>query len=356
MNNSMQEKNLTRSETQLNIKNNFDGIDKNAKAMITGFEWTDTNGNVVVHPFVPPQKAHFFKPELFTDIKMWNEGLGKIPALKTGFMLTGPTGSGKSSIINQYASRINMPLMHINAYEGMEEHEFTGKFILVKNEMVWMDGPLTTAIRNGYWFLIDEIDLLDPSVQAGLNSILDGSPLQIASDKGQEVILQHPNFRFFATANTKGKGNVSGVYNGTQPGNEAAWDRFQGTEEVWYLKAEDELEIVELAFSNTDVKLNKPLIKAMVKVANAIRSQFIGNESSNEAKTLSSPMSTRTLLTWVALTYQYKALKDIVDKPSPAMYALERALGFRMEKAEKLAIEEITKGILSQVKSQTDLV
>jgi cobaltochelatase CobS len=336
----------------------FPGTKKNPKAKINTLIWKDENGNEIIHPYVPKVKAHFFNGMIFTDIKVWSEALGKTPGIKSGFMLTGPTGSGKTSIVRQYAARINMPLTNINASDGIEEHHLIGQFILAKDgSMEWRDGPLTIALRYGYWFLIDEIDLLDPSIQAGLNSILDGSPLQVSTDKGHEVIHPHPNFRFFATANTKGKGNTTGVYNGTQAGNEAAWDRFQGTEEVWYLEPQEEWKIAQLTFKD-EIELNEKLVKAMISCANKIRTQFIGNsrDKSQKVKNLSSPMSTRTLLNWIANTYMYKGLKNDPSKPSPAMYSLTRSLGFRLETHEQAAVEEIVKTELSKIKTESDLV
>ena len=85
-------------------------------------------------------------------------------------------------------------------------------------------GPLALALRYGGLFLLNEIDLVTPEVVAGLNGILDGSPLCIA-ENGGELVRPHPLFRFAATANSNGGGDKTGLYQGTQRQNAAFLDR-----------------------------------------------------------------------------------------------------------------------------------
>ena len=89
-----------------------------------------------------------------------------------------------------------------------------------------MHGPLSVAARDGHLLILNESDLMDPSELAGLNDILEGQPLVIA-ENGGEVIPPHAKFRVFATGNTAGSGDRSGLYQGTLRQNLAFMDRFR---------------------------------------------------------------------------------------------------------------------------------
>ncbi len=91
----------------------------------------------------------------------------------------GPTGSGKTSLIKQLAARLNFPVFCVNAHGRLEFQDLVGHLSVQQGSMTYQYGPLALAMRHGGLFLLDEFDLLDPSTAAGLNSILDGSPLCI---------------------------------------------------------------------------------------------------------------------------------------------------------------------------------
>lgn len=164
-------------------------------------------------------------------------------------------------------------------------------------------GPLALAMKYGGVFLCNEIDLLDPSTAAGLNSILDGAPLCIP-ENGGELIMPHPMFRFAATANTNGGSDETGLYQGTMRQNLALMDRFVLCE-VAYPKPEAEEQLLE----KTAPQLPEALRKKMVEYANEVRRLFMG-ESGNSYNTASIEItfSTRSLLRWADLTIRYQPL------------------------------------------------
>jgi len=157
-------------------------------------------------PFVPTVDRHYlFRNDILSDILAWHMLGGN-----EGLYLTGPTGSGKSTLVTQVASRLNIPVHRVTAHSRLETPELIGHYALVSGSMSFVDGPLTTAMREGHWFLLDEIDLLDPATAAGLNGIVEGAPLVIPEKNG-EMVTPAPGFWFIATGNTAGSGDQTGL-------------------------------------------------------------------------------------------------------------------------------------------------
>jgi cobaltochelatase CobS len=268
---------------------------------------------------------YIFRKELLSDILAWHKMCGA-----DSLYLVGPTGSGKSSVICQLAGRLGIPVLSVNAHARMEYPELVGQHVIVDGSMQWVDGPLTIAKRNGWWFMIDEIDLLDPSNTAGLNSIAEGRALVIP-EKGGEVVKSAPGFRFICTANTAGSGDNSGLYQGCLRQNIAFLDRFMMVE-VPYADEGQELTIL----SNSAPQILEPIRQGMVRYANEIRRLFIAGE-------LEVTLSTRTLVRWARMASFYKGMEAQGKKP--LIHALDRALGFRAEPESRQALHEIAQRI-----------
>ena len=135
-----------------------------------------------------------------------------------------------------------MPLM-ITGHSLLEFPEMVGHHTVFQDSMHYEYGPLAQAMRHGGLFLLNEIDLLDPSTAAGLNSVLDGYPLTIPENNG-ELIMPHPMFKFAATANTNGGSDPSGLYQGVLRQNIAFMDRFVLVE-AGYMAESQELGILK---------------------------------------------------------------------------------------------------------------
>ncbi len=253
-------------------------------------------------------------------------------------MLMGPTGSGKSSLVEQVTARLNWPCITVSAHSRMEMPELTGYNLPYTDPVSgdlqtrFVDGPLTKALRNGFVFVLDEYDTLDPAVSVGLHAVLEGRPLVIA-ENGGELVRPHPNFRFVACGNTAGQGDESSLYSATMQQNLATLDRFR-VFEVSYVEEQAELKL--LLDSLPD--MNKAIAEKMVKIANAIRARHLGTDASY----LSVTMSTRTLLRWSRIACDY--VKHGAEEPVKT--ALEESLLNRCDKVQRLAIEKIAKSIL----------
>lgn len=246
----------------------------------------------------------------------------------------GSVGAGKSSCVKQLAVRLNYPVFEINGHGRLEFADLVGHLAVHNGSMEYEYGPLALAMRYGGIFLLNEIDLTPPEVAAGLNTILDGSPLCI-SENGGELIRPHPMFRFVTTANTNGGGDMTGLYQGTQRQNLAWLDRFVLVQ-MDYPKPDVEMRLLRERCPS----LPEDVCSHMVSYANEVRKQFVGEASTdNLTDTLEVTFSTRSLLRWADLTVRYQPLAR--QGVQPITYALDRALAFRASRESRTALHEL---------------
>ena len=185
--------------------------------------------------------------------------------------ISGPTGSGKTSVVAEVAARLNWPVQQITMNGRFEFSQLKGQFVVASPApgeppvMTFMHGPLATAMKHGHILLLNEIDLADPAELAGLNDVLEGRPLVIA-ENGGEIVRPHPMFRVVATANSFGNGDASGLYQGIQQQNLAALDRYRLLE-VDYAAPAAEQAILGQVLSKDLTEV----IPLMIQLANEIR-------------------------------------------------------------------------------------
>lgn len=205
--------------------------------------------------------------------------------------LFGPTGCGKTSAIKQLAARLNYPVLEVTGHGRLEFADLVGHLAVRDGNMVFEYGPLALAMRYGALLLLNEIDLTSPEVAAGLNTVLDGSPLCI-SENGGELVKPHPMFRFVATANSSGLGDSTGMYQGVQQQNLAWLDRFVIVE-MEYPAPQVEEKLLADQFATIPVNIRKH----MVTFANEVRKLFMGDGDAMNNQ-LEVTFSTRSLLRW----------------------------------------------------------
>lgn len=307
---------------------NLNATDLDAGSIFSGSpSGTIVKGYKVPSSYTPEQDPNYLFHESSRDIVVWFMG-GNEP-----FYLFGPTGSGKSSLIKQLASKLNYPVFSITGHSRLEFPDMVGHLAVENGTMRFQYGPLALAMKYGGLFLLDEIDLLDPATAAGLNNILDGSPLCIAENEG-EIILPHPLFRFVATANTNGGQDETGLYHGTLSQNLAFMDRFW-LSEIDYPSVEAEEKLLELKSPNLPAELR---VK-MVEYAGEVRKLFLGSSDVDFNQSIEVTFSTRTLLRWASLITKFQPLAK--QGIHPISYSLDRALGYRATKETRSFLHEL---------------
>ncbi|MDD4071416.1 MAG: CbbQ/NirQ/NorQ C-terminal domain-containing protein, partial [Desulfobacterales bacterium] len=256
--------------------------------------------------------------------------------------------SGKTSLIKQLAAKINYPVFDITGHSRLEFPDMVGHLSLEKGKMTFQYGPLSLAMKYGGLFLLNELDLLDPSTASGLNGILDGDSLCIP-ENGGELITPHPMFRFAATANTNGGMDETGLYQGTLRQNLAFMDRFWLCE-VDYPEQDAECKLLE----KMAVSLPESVRFTMVKFANEVRRLFMGNgDSQNQfGETIEVTFSTRTLIRWANLTVRFQPLAR--QGVQPVTYALDRALGFKATRETRAMLHELAQRMFPASSVQPD--
>ena len=217
-------------------------------------------------------------------------------------LIQGYHGTGKSTHIEQVAARLNWPCIRINLDSHISRIDLIGKdaIILQDNKQVteFQDGILPWSYKNPVALVFDEYDAGRPDVMFVIQRILESEGKLTLLDQSR-VIKPHKFFRLFATANTVGLGDTSGLYHGTQQINQGQMDRWNIVSTLNYLPFEKELEIIMSKNKVYNNKEGKELLSNMIKVADLTRKGFINGD-------ISTVMSPRTVLHWAENTDIFK--------------------------------------------------
>ena len=209
-------------------------------------------------------------------------------------MIQGYHGTGKSTHIEQVAARLNWPCVRVNLDSHISRIDLLGKdAIKLKDGLQvteFQEGILPWALRNPCAIVFDEYDAGRPDVMFVIQRILETDGKLTLLDQN-EIITPNPYFRLFATSNTVGLGDTTGLYHGTQQINQGQMDRWSIVSALNYLPHEDELGIVSTKAKSFNNKNGKEIISKMIRVAELTRNSFINGD-------ISTVMSPRTVLTW----------------------------------------------------------
>jgi hypothetical protein len=184
--------------------------------------------------------------------------------------ITGHSGNGKSMSIEQICAQLKRKFVCVSMTPETDESDLLGNFVLLDNQMVWRDGPVTVAARTGSVLLIDEIDYGAQNLSC-LQRVLEGKPFLLK--KKNEVVHPFPGFTIIATANTKGKGSEDGRYMFTNILNEAFLERFPITMEQNWAPEAVERKIVKKEMSSAG-RADDEFAGFLVTWATAIRRTF----------------------------------------------------------------------------------
>jgi len=209
-------------------------------------------------------------------------------------LIQGYHGTGKSTHIEQVAARLNWPCVRVNLDSHISRIDLIGKDAIVikdgKQITEFKEGVLPWSIQNPVALVFDEYDAGRPDVMFVINRVLESEGTFTLLDKNK-VIKQNSNFRLFATTNTIGLGDTTGLYHGTQQINQGQMDRWNIVTTLNYLDFDKELEIVSAKNKNMNNTKGKEKISNMIKVASLTRKGFIAGD-------ISTVMSPRTIIHW----------------------------------------------------------
>jgi len=209
-------------------------------------------------------------------------------------LIQGYHGTGKSTHIEQVAARLNWPCVRVNLDSHISRIDLIGKDAIVikdgKQITEFKEGVLPWSIQNPVALVFDEYDAGRPDVMFVINRVLESEGTFTLLDKNK-VIKQNSNFRLFATTNTIGLGDTTGLYHGTQQINQGQMDRWNIVTTLNYLNFDKELEIVLAKNKNMNNTKGKEKISNMIKVASLTRKGFIAGD-------ISTVMSPRTIIHW----------------------------------------------------------
>jgi len=209
-------------------------------------------------------------------------------------MIQGMHGTGKSTHIEQVAARLNWPCVRVNLDGHLSRLDLVGKDSIVlrdgKQVTEFQEGILPWALQRPVALVFDEYDAGRADVMFVIQRILERNGKFTLLDQNR-VIDPHPCFRLFATANTVGLGNLSGIYHGTQALNHAQIDRWNIVATLNYLPTAEEVAIVLARVPNKNTEQGRQLVNAMVAVAQLTRKGFAVGD-------ISTLMSPRTVITW----------------------------------------------------------
>ncbi len=209
-------------------------------------------------------------------------------------MVQGYHGTGKSTHIEQVASRLNWPCVRVNLDSHISRIDLVGKDAIVIRDGLqvteFRDGILPWAYQHNVALVFDEYDAGRPDVMFVIQRVLESSGRLTLLDQSR-VIRPHPGFRLFATSNTIGLGDTSGLYHGTQQINQAQMDRWSIVTVLNYLPHDDEVGIVAAKAKHFATDEGREAVSKMVRVADLTRAAFVNGD-------LSTVMSPRTVLTW----------------------------------------------------------
>jgi cobaltochelatase CobS len=211
-------------------------------------------------------------------------------------MIQGYHGTGKSTHIEQVAARLNWPAVRVNLDSHISRIDLIGKDAIKlkdgKQVTEFHEGILPWALRNPVAIVFDEYDAGRADVMFVIQRVLEHDGKLTLLDQN-EIITPHSNFRLFATSNTVGLGDTTGLYHGTQQINQAQMDRWSLVATLNYLSVEVESAIVLAKSPSYDSEEGKSVIKQMVTVADLTRTAFMNGD-------LSTVMSPRTVINWAS--------------------------------------------------------
>lgn len=268
--------------------------------------------------FVPQVRSYIFRHDLL-EFVMASWALSQIKGRQCPIWLVGEPGTGKTSMFEQLYARLNQPFISITVNRRTEVDDLIHQKVILGGDLVTEDGPLVTAMRNGWPFVINEITLLNPATSTGLNEIVEAGQVTIAATG--ERITAKTGFAVHATDNTRGSGD--GEYVGTNRINPALIDRFAMVE-VNHMTEDEETQKIVAACDGID----EVVVRKYISVATLTRKAAADGS-------LTTPMTPRSLMRWAEFTGVFQQRPDALE------FALNAAYLSRLDPHEREAVMDM---------------
>jgi len=248
----------------------------------TGMDWNSDFPVTVFDKYEWDERIALFIPEvdpeyvIDTDLAM---SILRAWEMNEKVLCYGPTGAGKSSLIEQLCARTSRPFVRINCTGDMDSSMIFGQLTAKDGSTQWVDGAVTEAVRYGAVFAWDEWDVTPPEISMGLQWLLeDNGKLFLKEMPGNtkdRQIIPHEHFKLVAIGNTQGQGDDTGSHAGTNVQNSATLDRFGTAVYIGYLAPEVEEKMIQNKWSSV---ITKKATKELVKLANLVRQGYTSGQ------------------------------------------------------------------------------
>lgn len=283
------------------------------------------------HELVPEvEDDYVFEKTPFQILRAW-----WMSGTKEPLYIHGPWGCGKTSGVEQFLARLNVPVVPIMGRDPMEKADLVGLYVFGEDrKMEWVDGPAALAYRHGYTLLVNEFSKCNPGFWVANNEILEGKPLFIEQRK--ELLKPHPAFRLVVTDNTRGLvGDETGLVQGRYRQDASVMDRFWSMR-MDYMSEEPETRLVKARFAELGEEVAERFAKTLRRIAEDVRACFMGVSRDNDA--IEATISTRTLLRIADLVLTFlDGSKQGID---PFRLAFEIALTNKCDETSKQVIHK----------------
>jgi cobaltochelatase CobS len=284
------------------------------------------------HPLVPDvAQDYVFEKAPFQILRAW-----WMSGTREPLFIHGPWGCGKTSGVEQFFARLNVPVVPIRGRDPMEKADLIGMYVFGEaRTMQWVDGPAALAYRHGYVLLVNEFSKCNPGFWVANNEILEGKPVFI--EQRQELLKPHPDTRVLVTDNTRGLvGDETGLAQGRYRQDAAVMDRFWSLQ-MDYMSEEPETRLVQARFAELGEDMAQRFAKTLRRIAEDVRACFMGVSKDNEA--IEATISTRTLLRIAELVLMFlDGAKQGVD---PFRLAFEIGLTNKVDETSKQVIHKV---------------
>lgn len=251
---------------------------------------------------------------------------------RKGVYISGPTGSGKSSVIDQFFARIGVPLVRTTWNPKRESDEMLSRRTLENGQLVDVDQAIAIAAKLGLPVKIDEIDLADPAELVALNDLIEKGIITLPNG---QIIQAERGFMVFCTANTAGVEDETGIYHGTRSLNASTLRRFFCSE-MGYPTEEAEASFLKSVFPTFPAQLVESAAKAVTMIRQAAAGTLDG-------KRLTFPISRPETVDWMEMMAAFA--KVTFDGTNAAQYAMSACFSQRLPAADREVVSSIVESV-----------